>query len=364
MGPWNVFDVLHLSKGYPPTPGGIENATHMFAKLSAELGLNTKVLCYGTSNSTKHFKGITISEFRPLFKIMGQPISFRFLIIAGYQMLGVKTIHVHVPDYVSLVLMIIVSCLNPRKKLILHWHSDVIGKGFFQWLLRPLEILALKRCSQVIFGSPDYFETSYAKEYCKNKFEIIPYTSDKQFGELIFCSKPDMRCISLVSVGRLVDYKGYKQLIESFPNQPRLKLTVIGAGPLSDRLTDLVVQLGLQDRVKLIGAVDDRELAQVFTSSDFFILNSQNRAESYGIVLVEALMSGLRILTRYVNGSGMNFINSNPKFGMIYENENKIQMSAEQLLSQHIEPSEVISYAYDRFGFEEFTNKCRKLYKV
>ena len=359
---WNMIKVLHLSKGYPPTPGGVENATLTFSKLSTELGFDTEVICHGTRNSIKSINGVTVREIKPLLKIMGQPLSGFFLLRGLWQGLRANTIHAHVPDYLTLLVIITVAIFVPKKKIIIHWHSDVIGKGITQYLLRQLEFLAIRKCSLVIFGSPDYLEYSYAKQFCMNKYKVIPYTSSKTMNVDNEQLVSDNSYIELVSVGRLVEYKGFSQLISSLPKQPKLKLTIVGSGPLRKELDNLILELGLESRVSLVGNLNDGELSQLLLRSDLFILNSQSRAESYGIVLVEALMCGLPILTRFVEGSGMNFINNNKKFGLIYHDESEIGVYAQQLVSGLTDRSQVSAYAVQRFGINAFKKNAAQIY--
>ena len=64
----------------------------------------------------------------------------------------------------------------------------------------------------------------------------------------------------LVSVGRLTDQKGYEDLLDALSRVPGdRRLTVLGGGPLRPSLEDRVHRLGLSDRVRFVGRVDEPE---------------------------------------------------------------------------------------------------------
>ena len=64
----------------------------------------------------------------------------------------------------------------------------------------------------------------------------------------------------LVSVGRLTDQKGYEDLLDALSRVPGdRRLTVLGGGPLRSSLEDRVHRLGLSDRVRFVGRVDEPE---------------------------------------------------------------------------------------------------------
>jgi glycosyltransferase involved in cell wall biosynthesis len=65
-------------------------------------------------------------------------------------------------------------------------------------------------------------------------------------------------------------------------------------------LRRLVGRLGLQDRVSFPGPRVGTELARTYTAADLVVLAS--RAETYGMVLAEALAHGLPVVATSVGG--------------------------------------------------------------
>ena len=60
-----------------------------------------------------------------------------------------------------------------------------------------------------------------------------------------------------VMIGSLSDEKDPLLAVRTIARVPGVLLRMVGGGPLSDRVKEEVVSLGLEDRVELIGAVDD-----------------------------------------------------------------------------------------------------------
>ena len=106
------------------------------------------------------------------------------------------------------------------------------------------------------------------------------------------------------TVGRLQDVKDHATLIEAFarlrrllPAQ-RLRLVLVGDGPLRERLAQQVAAAGLGDCVWLAGARSD--VAPVMRSFSLFALSSI--AEGTPVTLLEAMASELPVVATRVGG--------------------------------------------------------------
>lgn len=107
--------------------------------------------------------------------------------------------------------------------------------------------------------------------------------------------------LRLLAVGSVVPRKGYDVLVEAMQPLKVLDWQLDIAGALDrspDTVRELVKQiagLGLQDRVRLLGPVDDTRLSELYDQCDLFVMSSHY--EGYGMVLTEALSRGLAIVT-------------------------------------------------------------------
>lgn len=113
----------------------------------------------------------------------------------------------------------------------------------------------------------------------------------------------------LVSVGGLVERKGFHRVIECLPqllkDHPRLVLLVVGgAGPEGDfspRLRELTRELGLESQVRFLGALPPQDLHVPLSAADVFVLAT--RYEGWANVLLEAMACGLPVVTTRVGGN-------------------------------------------------------------
>ncbi|OLF56206.1 glycosyltransferase [Pseudomonas chlororaphis] len=101
----------------------------------------------------------------------------------------------------------------------------------------------------------------------------------------------------LGAVGRLVDDKGFACLLEAFAkalaSRPEMRLVIIGEGSNRTVLEARIDQLGLRDKVSLPGHL--KHAATLYKAFDWVAIPSLD--EGLGLILQEAVMSGVPVLT-------------------------------------------------------------------
>ena len=101
----------------------------------------------------------------------------------------------------------------------------------------------------------------------------------------------------LLFVGRIVEKKGLKYLVEALPSilekHPQATLRIVGDGQEKTRILGRIGELGIGDHVEFLGAVANEALAEIYQSSDVVVFPSvvagDGDREGFGLVLVEAL---------------------------------------------------------------------------
>jgi glycosyltransferase involved in cell wall biosynthesis len=96
-------------------------------------------------------------------------------------------------------------------------------------------------------------------------------------------------------VHRLVPYKRPLEVVEAFRALPDLRLTMVGVGPLEERL-----RASLPPNVELLGWVPRERLAELFAGSAGFVHVGE---EDFGISMVEALAAGTPVLAADLGGA-------------------------------------------------------------
>jgi glycosyltransferase involved in cell wall biosynthesis len=170
-------------------------------------------------------------------------------------------------------------------------HNKQIAKLMVKEIIRFYE-----KADEVWISQPSVEET--IREYgFKGKIEIVPLGNDfiniepKEFIKNKARKDfqiPDNEVVFLF-VGQIIWEKNIRLLVESlalikdFP----FKMYFIGIGYATDDLKQLVNQLGLNDKVKFVGVITDREkLKQYYAAADLFLFPSTY--DTWAIVVREA----------------------------------------------------------------------------
>mgnify|MGYP001338138705 FL=1 len=139
----------------------------------------------------------------------------------------------------------------------------------------------------------------------------------------------------LIGVGRLVKRKGFEYLIKSLKllNED-VECLIIGDGPEKENLQQLAVNLGLKQRVNLLGYLSEEEKKfQYLAAADIFVLSSLH--EGFGIVLQEAMQVGLPIIATNIGGQ-VDFIKDGENgFLVNIKDEESIADSAKRILNSN-----------------------------
>ncbi len=173
--------------------------------------------------------------------------------------------------------------------------------------------------------------------------------------------------IILLFVGRLVEEKGVLEIVEMFKGLlrefPNIKLNISGTGPLYRTIDEQIKNRKLKS-VELLGNVAFDQMPNVYRNSDIFVhypIGSRTWVEQYGMVLVEALASGLAVLAldkgsiREVLGTG----------GVITDEKNfKTQLKRiiqDRSLRDKLKKKSR-KYARDNYDSKDYAAKIEKIY--
>lgn len=105
----------------------------------------------------------------------------------------------------------------------------------------------------------------------------------------------------LLSVGELSERKNHEVVIKALAEikQQNIKYFIAGSGDLKDRLSDLIINMNLQDSIKLLGFRSDVNM--LTKAADLFIFPSIQ--EGLPVALMEAMSAGLPVVASQIRGN-------------------------------------------------------------
>jgi L-malate glycosyltransferase len=147
----------------------------------------------------------------------------------------------------------------------------------------------------------------------------------------------------LVTVGRLVARKGLHQLVNMMARfgDRKVRLVVIGDGPLMGELKEQAKDKGVDDKVTFAGFVSDQEKVDLLAVSDLYVSSSQH--EGFGLVFLEGMAAGLPVIC-YDFGGQTDFLDDNVTGALIPLNDEDCFFAA---CSRHLDSPEQRTKAGD-----------------
>lgn len=117
-------------------------------------------------------------------------------------------------------------------------------------------------------------------------------------------SAPEDGRVCILSVGRLVEKKGFEYAIRAMPQlrarHPQVRYGIVGDGPLRPRLEALVTSLGLGGTVRFYGAAGREFVQRRLDEAHIFVAPSvtapNGDVEGQGLVVQEAQACGIPVL--------------------------------------------------------------------
>lgn len=320
------MNILQLGKFYP-IRGGVEKVMY-----DLSLGLSErKVRCDMLCASTENYPAGTI-ELNDFGSVMVMPTKWKLAatMLAPAMITTLRQIakyydiiHIHHPDpMVSLALLL----SGYKGKVVLHWHSDILKQKTLLKLYAPLQNWLINRADVIVGTTPVYVAESPSLQKAQHKIDhipigVLPITAASE--KVVKIRERYKGKHLIFSLGRLVDYKGYEYLIRaaSYLNNS-FQIVIGGKGPLQESLTVLIQELGVEDRVTLLGYVSDEDVPAYYAAADMFCLSSIWKTEAFAIVQIEAMSCGTPIVSTHIPGSGVSWVNQDGVSGLVVEKEN------------------------------------------
>ena len=144
-----------------------------------------------------------------------------------------------------------------------------------------------------------------------DKISVVHYGVDKRK------FKPRMRSEyndpkNILYIGALQEGKGILTLIKAFnillKDMGDVNLLIGGRGNMLNEIKTMIIKMGIEDNVKLLGFIPDEKLSQIYNLSDVFVFPSYY---GFHLMMLDAMATGLPVIVNnildakeYVEGAG------------------------------------------------------------
>ena len=165
---------------------------------------------------------------------------------------------------------------------------------------------------------------------------------------------------TLGSVGHLIDRKGHHHVIAALPHMRDTDLIIAGEGEKLSALKGLAAQLGVADRVRFLGAIDQETLRTLYTAVDALVLASSR--EGWANVLLESMACGTPVIASAVWGTPE--VVASPDAGVLMPSlDAEGVVRGSERLFEHL-PARSATRAYaEQFGWEPTTQGQLNLFR-
>lgn len=323
--------VLFVSDVYYPYPGGISEHVHQLSKTLRNLGWETYIL-------TTNFKEKLEFDEPPWVFRVGFPIKIpangsiapvafsprlNFYVKNIIRNGNYDIVHIHgqVAPILPLLSLKFSNSINvitfhaAYKRNILAQTFKPYIKGYFS-MLHGFIAVSPAAIEPIIkyFGEIDYRIIPNGVDIDRFKPTNKPLKHLEGYKNILFVGRPEPR-------------KGLKFIIEAMPmilsKVPDARLVIVGSGPLLRYYKSLVPD-EIKDRVLFEGSVDSKILPRYYASASVFV-SPATRSESFGMVLLEAMASGVPVVAS--NNEGYRYVIKDGENGLLCEPENAIDLA-------------------------------------
>lgn len=363
--------IVQVAPSYPPNIGGVQHCTREISerltKKSHEVEIFTSDIgCKkGKLKSSRNLKIHYLKGFEIAHTFIIPSLFFRILKIPKDSIIHLHIAKAFLPEVVYLISKI--------KKIpyIAHVHLDVKPSGKLGFLLPLYKKLFLERvlksASEVVVPTKDYVSLISQKySISKEKISVIPYGINLE--EFKPSTSKLHTPVRLLFVGRLAGQKNIPLLIQSFKKainrgDREIILHLVGDGEERNTIINLIEKEKLKEKIILHGELRGERLRKVYSNSDIFILSS--REESFGIVLIEAMASGLPVIASDIPGV-RNVVEHNQTGLLVKPTLANFAQAIEEIVNNHNLRKKLIKNGLDRvqnYDWDKIVEKFEQVYR-
>jgi rhamnosyl/mannosyltransferase len=283
--------ILHIGKYYYPSRGGVEKVVQTLAEAQVrDHCVGVVVANQGAETRAELMNGVNVARLGTAFIFFGQPICWE--LFSRLKDKEYDVVHIHLPNPFAEIAYLV---SRPRGRMVVTYHSDIVRQKFLFWFYQPVQRYFLSLAYRIMATSQKLIEYSPVLSRFSDKCSVVPCSIDPE--EFAKGDTDHVRAVRdrfgermILSVGRMVPYKGFEYAIKAMAHIPDAHLVIIGQGPLEKKLRRITEALDLAGRVTFLDKVENS--VDYFLACQVFVLPSVMPSEAFGIVQLEAMAAG------------------------------------------------------------------------
>jgi rhamnosyl/mannosyltransferase len=328
--------ILLVNKAYFPHIGGVETVARQIAGGMFARGHEIVVLCFGERDAVESVDGVEVRRVRRDFRVGSAPLGRRFAAEFARLSKWADIVNFHAPNPMG-ELSLLLSPAPRGAKTVCTYHGDAQRPKLLLPAYDALMRKFLGRCDAIIVSNPPLAENSRVirEPAARKKTRVIPLgVRTKIYG--LRGGEPErearrltreipLESFKVMYAGRMVYYKGLGVLLDAMrvirsrggtKGGRAISAFMVGGGPLEKELRADIRRFNLEGCVFILPHQPDEIYRAMFSLADCFVLPSTHKTEAYGIVLAEAMASGLPPVSTEL-GTGTSWINRAGETGLV-----------------------------------------------
>jgi phosphatidylinositol alpha-mannosyltransferase len=304
------FKILMASDFYYPHPGGVSEHIHHLTRELRNLGHDVYILTSRIKDKTFPFedphyvirvgKGIKVPINKSFASITFSPLITKrvkeILENGNYDI-----VHVHGSLAPTLPLLTLFYSESLNFATFHAAHSESRGYELFKPILQKV-FEKIDGCIAVSQVAKETISRHFPGEYriIPNGVDVVRFSPTNP--PISFLREEGYH--NILFVGRFDPRKGLRYLLQAMPHiirkNHRVRLIVVGGGPLK-KWYEQFIKEEVRDKVHFVGVVPPDILPRYYTTADVFVAPA-TEGESFGIILLEAMASGIPIVASRIPG--------------------------------------------------------------
>ena len=297
-----------------PTFGGSGIVATELGKALAEKGHEIHFITYSKPvrmdwfTKNMYYHEVSVSDY-PLFEYAPYELllSSKLVDVAINQKLDILHVHYAIPHAsAAFSAQQILKTRNIDLPFITTLHGTDITLLGKDKSFQPVIEFAINQSDAVTAVSESLKEDTYQFFYIKKNIEVIPNFIDPSlylFAEDIelraqFAEKDEVIITHISNFRKVKRVDDVIRIFKDVQQQLSAKLLMVGDGPELHQVKNLARELGISDKVFFLGK--SKRIEQITSISDVFLLPSET--ESFGLVALEAMASGVAVVSSNVGG--------------------------------------------------------------